>query len=317
MSTRTLGRSGIAVSALGFGSWAIGGPYTQHGSPTGWGPVDDSESVAAIHRALDLGVTFIDTADVYGCGHSERVVGKAIQGRDDVVVATKFGYAYDEAAKTASESDPTPAYIKSACEASLRRLGREVIDLYQFHLGGYPVEDVDPILETLDGLVDAGKIRSYGWSTDDPVRAARFAESPNCSAIQQAFNPLQGNKETLAVCEENNLASVVRGPLLMGLLTGRMTDQTRFGDDDVRHGWDLAGAQQGVLEKAQRLADVLSVDGRTPAQGALAWLLARSPAFVPIPGVRTVAQAEENFSELSFTPLTKEQLEAVDAVLAG
>src|SRR5689334_5978391 len=147
-TTRTLGRSGISVSALGFGCWAIGGPYTQHGNPTGWGVVDDSESIAAIHRALDLGVTFFDTADVYGCGHSERVVGKALQGRDDVVIATKFGYAYDETAKTATESDPTPDYIRKACDASLRRLGRETVDLYQFHLGAYPIEDVDPVIDT-------------------------------------------------------------------------------------------------------------------------------------------------------------------------
>ena len=128
--TRSLGRSGRMVSALGFGCWAIGGPWQSDGQPAGWGEVDDRESVAAIRRAVDLGVSLFDTADVYGCGHSERVLGRALAGvRDRVVVATKFGLVFDEQRRTSGGVDVSPAAIRRACEASLRRLGTDRIDL--------------------------------------------------------------------------------------------------------------------------------------------------------------------------------------------
>ena len=158
MERRTLGRSGIKVSAIGIGCWAIGGPYTNDGRPVGWGNVDDAESIRAIQRALDLGVNFIDTANVYGCGHSERVVGKAIRDRrDEVVIATKFGYTFDEDARICTGSCGDPEYIRSACDASLKRLGTDHIDLYQFHIGRH--DDGAAVREVLEGLVKAGKIR--------------------------------------------------------------------------------------------------------------------------------------------------------------
>jgi aryl-alcohol dehydrogenase-like predicted oxidoreductase len=131
-STRRLGRAGREVSALGLGCWAIGGPFMRLGRASGWGDVDDEESVRAIRRALDLGVTLFDTADVYGCGHSERVLGRALgPNRQRVAIATKFGYTFDEVTRTASDVDVSAAEIRRACEASLRRLGTDSIDLYQ------------------------------------------------------------------------------------------------------------------------------------------------------------------------------------------
>jgi len=130
---RQLGRSGIRISPMGLGCWAIGGPAWRGETPVGWGKVDDAQSIRAIHAALDLGITFFDTADVYGAGHSERVLGKALAGRrDQVVVATKFGNTFDEDTRQATGADASPEYIRAACEASLRRLNTDYIDLYQF-----------------------------------------------------------------------------------------------------------------------------------------------------------------------------------------
>ena len=138
---RTLGRSGIQVSAMGLGCWAIGGPFWRGDVAVGWGKVDDDESVRAIHCALDLGITFFDTADVYGAGHSERVLGRALSAcRDKVIIATKFGNTFDETSKQITGADASPEYIRRACEASLRRLNTDHIDLYQFHDGGYNLE---------------------------------------------------------------------------------------------------------------------------------------------------------------------------------
>jgi len=191
---RELGRSGIQLSALGLGCWAIGGPFWAGETPVGWGKVDDEESIGAVHRALELGVNFFDTADVYGAGHSERVLARALAGRrNQVVIATKFGNQFDENSKQITGISADPEYIRQACEASLRRLRTEYIDLYQFHWGDCPVEQAREARDTLETLVQAGKIRAYGWSTDSPERAAVFAEGQNCVAIQHQMNVLDDN----------------------------------------------------------------------------------------------------------------------------
>lgn len=314
--TRSLG-AGRVVSAIGFGTWAIGGPHSRNGQPIGWGEVDDDESIRAIRAAVDAGVTLFDTADVYGCGHSERMLARALpRDRGEILLATKFGYTYDEATKESPGSDASPAYIRRACEASLRRLRVEAIDLYQFHLGDHPLDQARDVLATLEDLTREGKIRSFGWSTDDPERAALFASNPHCAAIQLSFNIFDGNAATLQVAERFGVAALVRSPLGMGLLTGRITASTRFAADDVRSGWDLAGEVSERLAVLERIRSVLTEDGRTLAQGALGWLLARSANIVPIPGVRTEAQAEDNAGVLRRGPLTREQMVRIDRVLA-
>ena len=176
---RTLGRSGIEVSALGLGCWAIGGPFWAGETPLGWGEVDDNESIRAIHAALDLGINFFDTANVYGAGHSERILGRALAGRrSQVVIATKFNAVFDEETRQVIGADASPEGIRRACEDSLRRLNTDYIDLYQFHDNGYPADQAEPVRETLEELVKEGKIRFYGWSTDFPDRAEVFAFSP-------------------------------------------------------------------------------------------------------------------------------------------
>ena len=317
MNMRTLGRSGITVSPMGIGCWAMGG--------AGWGGgADDAESTCGIQRALEMGVNFFDTADAYGNGHSERVLGAALAGRrDQVVIATKFSVTWDEATQQGTGMSADPDYIRSACDASLKRLNTDYIDLYQFHWNEYGPEGAEEVRETLEGLVTSGKIRTYGWSTDYPDRARVFAQGPNCSAIQVELNVIDDAPDILAVCEEFNLAAINRGPLAMGLLTGKYTPGKTLPEDDVRGPnapvW-MKYFKDGQpnpewLDKVNAVGEILRSDGRTLAQGALAWLWARSDKTLPIPGFRTVAQVEENCGALAFGPLSAEQMRQIDQML--
>ncbi|MFE7124446.1 aldo/keto reductase [Streptomyces sp. NPDC057617] len=318
LESRTLGQSGITVGALGFGCWAIGGEWQDTaGNPLGWGKVDDDESVAALHRALDLGITFFDTADVYGAGHSERVVGRALRGRrDEAVIATKWGNLFDESTRTLTGSDATPAYARQALTASLGRLGTDYIDLYQLHLSDASLESAAELRDACEEFVREGLIRTYAWSTDDPERAAFFAEGEHCAAVQHACNVLEDAPEMLALCAERGLASVNRSPLAMGLLTGKHGSGSRGTTGDIRAvppSWLRWFGEGGVpapewAARVDAVRSVLTSDGRTLAQGALAWLWARSPQTVPIPGFRSVAQAEENAGARAYGPLSADQL---------
>jgi aryl-alcohol dehydrogenase-like predicted oxidoreductase len=328
MFARTLGRSGIEVSAMGLGCWAIGGPFNHMGKPAGWSKVDDAESIRAIHAALDAGVTFLDTANIYGCGHSEEVIGEALQGRrDQVVLATKFGNEWAPGTKDGFEKgDLTPAGIRRQCEDSLHRLQTDVIDLYQFHLWGYPADQGGMVRDTLEELVREGKIRGYGWSTDLLESVQVFAEGPNCIAAQQQLNVFGGNptgdsEGILALCEEKNLASINRAPLAMGILTGKFQPTSTFARDDVRsqvewfEGFADGKPNPAWLKKLDAVREILTSEGRTLAQGALAWLWGRSPQTIPIPGFKNVKQATENAGALAFGPLTPDQMQEIDRLL--
>ena len=319
---RILGRSGIEISDIGFGCWAIGGPVTLDGRPDGWGEVDDDESVAAVRRALELGVTFFDTADVYGAGHSEQVLGRALAGhRDEVVIATKFGYTFDPDQRAITGQDATAAYIRRACRASLRRLGTDRIDLYQLHLGGLPAAQAQDVAGALEDLVAGGFIRAFGWSTDDPQRAAAFGGGAHCAAIQHELNVLSDAPAMLAVCDSFSLASINRSPLAMGLLTGKYGPASQLAPDDVRAAQPWVGYFDGGrpapawLNRLDAVRDVLAGGGRTLAQGALGWLLARSPLAVPIPGIRTAEQAEQNAAALRLGPLLPTEMDQIARLL--
>lgn len=333
-TNRTLGRSGIPVSPLGFGCWAIGGEWQDlDGQPLGWGRVDDDESVRAIQRALDLGVTFFDTADVYGTGHSERVLGRALgKRRDDVVVATKWGNLFDERARTLTGQDASPEHARNALTASLDRLGTDYVDLYQLHLSDAHPEQAARLREACEEFAREGLVRAYAWSTDDPKRAAMFAEGEHCAAVQHGLNVLQDAPGMVALCEELGLASINRSPLAMGLLTGKHHGKhhgkQHAGGNSLQEGdirsqppaWlqgfgDGSGADPAWLARVDALRDVLTSGGRTLAQGALAWLWARSPRTVPIPGFRSVAQAEENAGAIEKGPLTADQMAEVEHIL--
>jgi aryl-alcohol dehydrogenase-like predicted oxidoreductase len=312
---RTLGRSGIQVSAMGLGCWAIGGE--------GWVGVDDDESIRGIHRGLELGVNLLDTSDVYGPERSEYVIARALQGRrQDVVIATKFGNVYDRE-RWPNEAGTSPEYIRWACEQSLKRLNTDYIDLYQFHINEYDPTQADEIIETLEALVKEGKIRTYGWSTDFPESVKVFSQGENCAAIQVEENVIDDNAAVLALCEQYNLAALNRGPLAMGILTGKYKVDSKLHEDDVRGpnapDW-MKYFKEGKpnpewLSKMEAVREILTSGGRTLAQGALAWLWARSEKTLPIPGFRLVSQVEENVGAMHFGPLQPEQMQEIEAIL--
>ncbi len=326
--TRKLGKSGIQVSAIGMGCWAIGGPWKMGEGQAGWSVVDDTESTRAINRALDLGANFFDTAANYGAGHSERLLGKVFKGRrDKVVIATKFGYQVDETNKIVrpyneDETDSDVAsHLRQDLEASLKRLDTDFIDLYQLHVWGLSIARALEVREILEQMVDDGKIRTYGWSTDriDAIRS--FSDLAGCGTVQQQLSVLDGNLELLHLCEEMRLASINRGPLGMGLLTGKYAPDATFKSDDVRHnvqwhpGFKDGHPTQDWLDKLAAIQEILTSNGRSMAQGALAWIWGKSPVTIPIPGFRNTAQVEENCKALEFGPLTPTQMAEVDRIL--
>lgn len=323
MFKRRLGRSDLEVSALGLGCWAIGGPWEwleSDGSknPVGWGQVDDAESIRAIHYALDAGINLFDTAANYGCGHSERILSRAIADRrDKVILATKFGYVVDEDKRIVTETEDVVNRIRQECEDSLNRLRTEYIDLYQFHWGEYPAEKADEVCDLLEKLVEEGKVRWYGWSTDNPEGARVFATGQHCTAIQHWMNIASEPREMLAVCEQYDLASINRSPLGMGMMTGKFNRDTKFPEDDVRHNWDLRGEMPA--QQFQRLEEVRKIfaeagEVRTQAQIALAWIWTRSDRTIPIPGFRSVAQVEENIQAMKFGLLSNDEMKKIDEI---
>jgi aryl-alcohol dehydrogenase-like predicted oxidoreductase len=322
---RKLGSSNLEVSALGFGCWAIGGPFWSGTEALGWGEVDDKESIEALEYGIDMGLNFIDTADVYGAGHSERVISKVLKGkRDSLVLATKFGNVFDEETKQIVDHRADAAYIKAACEASLRRLETDYIDLYQFHLNDYPAEQAGEVLETLEQLVLEGKIRYYAWSTDFADRAEIFAKGKHCTAIQHEQNIFNDNETVLAICEAENLASINRGPLAMGLLTGKYSTQSSLGDKDVRgtnspdwmRYFKGGKPNEEFTNKLENIREILTSDGRSLTQGALGWLWARSSNTLPIPGFRNVKQVKENAEAMQFGALSDVQMDQIKQLLA-
>ncbi len=312
MLTRTLGRSGIEVTALGMGCWAIG--------KARWGDVKDENSIAALQRAVELGINFFDTADVYGNGHSERLLSRIIKGRrDELVIASKFGNGFDAATQKTLGLDD----IRRACHASLDRLQTDYIDLYQLHLNDYPLEDALRVRDALETLVQEGKIRAYGWSTDSVESAKFFAQGEHCTAVQFQTNVIDYNRPMLEMCEQENIAAILRGPLAMGLLGGKYDLDSVFPDNDIR-GPDAPKAVQYFkdgrpnpdwLNRLEAVRDILTSNGRTVAQGAIAWHWAVSNVMIPIPGFKTPEQVEQNVGATEFGALEAFQVAQIESIL--
>jgi aryl-alcohol dehydrogenase-like predicted oxidoreductase len=220
-------------------------------------------------------------------------------------------------------TDATPDGIRRACHASLRRLGTDWIDLYQCHLGDLGPAEADAVAETLEALRDEGLIRAYGWSLDDAGRAARWAGRPGFAAVQHHLNVLEDAPAILALCERHGLAALCRAPLAMGLLSGKFDERSRLPADDVRAsgaGWLTAFGADGrpdraFLERLDAVRELLTAGGRTLVQGALGWIWARSPRTLPIPGFKTVAQAEENAGALAHGPLGAAEMAEIERLL--
>lgn len=285
----------------------------------GWGKVDDAESIRAIHRALDLGVTLFDTANNYGAGHSETILGKALKGRrSQTLISTKFGSVFDEERRLHFDGQTMPMTkeaMHAACEDSLRRLQTDYLDLYLLHAGNHPLEEVDMVIDLLEGLVQAGKIRWYGWSTDDPERIAAMAKGSHCAVVQARVNLMTPADAMVKVAEDLDLAVLCRSPLGSGLLTGKFNHESRVSDDqDGRHTISFSeGRGAEVLAFVDRVKPLMPRD-RSLSQAAISWLLSRSDRVFPIPGFKNRIQVEENVSAAECPPLSGSLLSEIEAV---
>jgi aryl-alcohol dehydrogenase-like predicted oxidoreductase len=306
MKTRQLGTSALTVSAIGLGCMGMSQSY---------GPVDDEESIRTIHRALDLGVTFLDTADAYGKGANEVLVGRAIEGRRrEVVLATKFGLIPGPTGP-ATDVDARPERVKVACEDSLRRLGIDVIDLYYAHR----VDPKVPIEDTVGAMADLvreGKVRFLGLSEAGPDTLRRACRVHPVAALQSEYSLWSRVPEraVLAACRELGIGFVPFSPLGRGFLSGAVKDVDRLAPNDVRRG--LPRFQGGNLQQnvalVQRLEDMARTKGCTTPQLALAWLLAKGPDIVPIPGTKRRRYLDDNAAAVDVA-LTPADVAALDA----
>ncbi|WP_459502966.1 aldo/keto reductase [Bacillus sp. C1] len=300
MQYRTLGKTSLTVSEIGFGAWAIGGDE--------WGPVHDNHSIAAIKKAIECGVNFIDTADVYGLGHSEKLVAQAIkEHRDDIVLSTKGGLIGHHYEPNGEPVYNTAEKVIAVFETSLLRLQTDYIDVYFCHIWWDKKEETEAFLRAFEILKRDGKVRAVGVSTHDLNYIKNFNIYDEIDVVQLDYSILNRAPEhdIFPYLQEKNLGAVIRGPLKMGILTGKFTKETTFPDGDLRQDWPKETWFQDDLRKVERLR-ALTNPKRTLGQLALHYVLSNPAVSVAIPGAKTDIQAQEN-AAASVRPLLLEE----------
>ena len=311
MNYRILGKTGAKVSEIGFGAWAIGGSSVAAGVEWGWGETPETDAIAALHRARELGVNFFDTADVYGNGRSEQIIGKAFAGTwKDLLVASKCGNVVRNGV---GMKDWSRQHITWSCEQSLKRLQKDAIDLYQLH---NPVEhDIreGDWPETMQRLVEQGKIRWFGVSVFLPEEALAVLERGAGHSIQLAFNALRQEMaaDVLPLAKKKNFGVIARVPLYYGLLAGKFTAETRFASNDHRSHTLPPETMHELAPRAERLHQLAKVDREKFGEWSLRFILAHEAISTVIPGARNVLQAERNCAASKADGLPQEQIRAV------
>jgi aryl-alcohol dehydrogenase-like predicted oxidoreductase len=306
-----LGKSGVAVTKIGIGLWAIGGNE--------WGAVDDRESLNTIDAALDAGITFFDTSDVYGAGHSEELLGKAMQGRRDrFIVATKIGWQNFDRGRNQSAYD-TVEKLVAGVESNLQRLQTNYVDVIQNHISFR-----DPTMETFlagfQRLQRDGKVRAYGVSTSDYEYLQAFNGDGGCATLQIDYSILNRTAEAdiFPYCQEHDIGVIVRGPLAMGILTGKFSPDAEFGAGDFRQRWQENPEEHETflqdLAKVEKLRPIAEARGCTLAQLALQFVMAHPAVTVAIPGAKTIKQLKENVAAALLPPLTPDELAQIETI---
>ena len=310
------------TSQIGMGCWAIGGPFFAGDDPLGWGEVDDAVSTKTIHAALDHGIKLFDTASVYGAGHSERILGRALKGNHDITIVSKIGLAFDEETKQLTGPDADPKNVATAIGNSLKRLGRDHLDIMLLHLNALPIDEAQPIFEVMEKQREQGKIRGFGWSTDFPDRAVSMAGMDGFACIENAMNLFVDVPTLQKTIKDNGLVSLIRSPLAMGVLTGKFNASAKVSQNDVR-GLDQnyndyfrdRKVPEKHLKNLDAVRELLQTGERTLAQGALCWLLAKSDCNLPIPGAKTVAQITENAGAMQHGPLPASVMAEIETLI--
>lgn len=312
----------FSTPTLGLGCWAIGGPFFMDGRAVGWGVVDDKVSKAAIAAAVEHGIKHFDTAQAYGCGHSEIVLGDALSQHPDVAIATKIGLGIDTENKQLTGPILDPEKVRQSIDASRKRLGRDKIDMVLHHNNELPIAEAKPTFDMLAKLYEDGVIGGYGWSTDAPESAMAFADHPGFTAVEHAMNVLKPADQIVPVIEKINLLSLIRSPLAMGVLGGKYDAKTQFSRDEIRGsnpGWQDYFKDGKItdtyMKQLNGVRDTLTSDGRSLAQGAIGWLWARTPNALPIPGFRTPDQVHDLCGALAKGPLDQAQMAEIETIL--
>jgi aryl-alcohol dehydrogenase-like predicted oxidoreductase len=315
MQMRLLGRTGIKISEIGFGAWAIGGGENIAGRAIGFGSTDDQISLDALHRAFELGVNFVDTADVYGLGHSETLVGQAIKvSPRRVHVATKVGRVRRD--NGADGRDFSASYVRNACDLSLQRLGVTMIDLYQLHNPTRETIESNEIWDTLRELKDKTKIAHYGISATTPGEGILAIEKGDVESVQVVYNLLEREaaNELFALAEKKSVAIIARVPLASGLLSGKYSPGHRFAENDHRRDKFPPEKLAAALQRVEEFGFLAKGTGRTMSQAALKFCLAHPAVSVVIPGIKTPEQAVENIMAASVPDLTLEEISRINSI---